>query len=459
MSEQLPTLQLPKSALQQLSQSLGLHTVVVTCLALLMLIPLFFAKNVVKTRQAAHETALNTVAERWGGKQTLVGPVLVVPYVEHFTNVDTINDENGESRVISKDVFNDRTAILLPESLEIRANLNEEHQRQGIHDALVYNATISLSGTFNHAPVLQSGDGERRILWNKAFIALGLTDQRAVDTASSFFWNNGRIDMQPGTRLNALLPAGFHIPLKVNADSNPNNEFKLTLTLRGSDGLFFAPLGQTTTIRMTSAWRHPRFEGDLLPNKHDITEAGFNASWDIPHLVRNYPQHWVLEDQQTYNLHSFSAGVSLHEPDSVYTLIERTMRYGALLVGMVFWVFLALEIRLKQRLHTLQYGLIGVALSLFYLILLAAAEHIDFLYAYVVAAATTILSITVYTGIIFRHGRETFLLCLLLVLLYGSLYVLLQREDYALLISVGLLLFATVLMMHVTRHLLSTSQA
>jgi len=456
MSEQLPP-QLPKSVLYPWSQSLGLRTIVVSLLGLLMLVPLFFVDKVVKERQAHYQTALNGIAERWGGKQTLIGPVLVVPYVEHFTSVDTISDENGESRVVSKDVFNDRTAILLPESLEIRANLNEEHRQQGIYDALVYNATVSLSGKFNHAQVLQSSEGERRILWNKAFVALGLTDQRAIDTASSFFWNDGRIDMQPGTRLSKLLPSGFHIPLNVNADSTPTNEFKLTLNLRGSDGLLFAPLGQTTAIRMTSAWTHPNFQGDLLPSKYDITEAGFNAAWNIPHLVRNYPQYWVLEDQQTYDLRSFSAGVSLDEPDALYPLIERAVKYGALFIGMTFLVFFAFEISLKQRLHVLQYGLVGVALSLFYLILLAAAEHIGFLYAYVAAAAATILSITVYTGVILRNGWRTFLLFLLLVLLYGLLYLLLQMEDYALLIGVGLLLFASVIMMHVTRHLINNS--
>ncbi|OQX14493.1 MAG: cell envelope integrity protein CreD [Thiothrix lacustris] len=451
MSEQLPP-PLPQSVLDQWSKSLGMRTIIVILLGLLMLVPLFFAEKTVQERQAHYQTALNSVAEHWGGKQTLIGPVLVVPYVEHFTSVDTISDENGESRVVSKDVFNDRTAILLPESLEIRANLNEEHRQQGIYDALVYNATVSLSGKFNHAEVLQSNEGERRILWNKAFVALGLTDQRAIDTASSFFWNNGRIDMQPGTRLSKLLPSGFHIPLSVNADSTPSNEFKLTLNLRGSDGLLFAPLGQNTTIRMTSAWTHPDFQGDLLPNKYDVTEAGFNATWNIPHLVRNYPQYWVLEDQQTYDLRSFSAGVGLEEPDALYPLIERAVQYGVLFIGMTFLVFFAFEISLKQRFQVLQYGLVGLALSLFYLILLAAAEHIGFMYAYMAAATATILCITVYTGIILRNGWRTFLLFLLLVLLYGLLYLLLQREDYALLIGVGLLLFATVIMMYVTRN-------
>jgi inner membrane protein len=418
-----------------------------------MLVPLFLAEKVVRERTSYYQNALHNIAGTWGEKQTLVGPVLVVPYVEHFTNVDTLTDENGESRVVSKDIYNDRTAILLPENLEIRTDLKEEHRQRGIYDALVYTANLSLTGKFNHAQVLQSSEGERRILWNKAFIAIGLDDTRAIDTASSFFWNEGRIGLQPGTRLSKLLPTGFHVPLSVTADSNPSNEFKLTLSLRGSDGLFFAPLGENTTVRMTSAWTHPSFQGDLLPDKHEVSEQGFHAEWDIPHLVRNYPQYWILEDQQDYDLRRFTAGVSLYEPVSLYSRITRAVKYGALFIGLTFLVFLAFEISLKRRLHVLQYSLVGVALSLFYLSLLALAEHIGFLYAYLAAAATTVISISAYAGVILRDSRRTLVIFLLLAALYGLLYLLLQMEDYALLVGVGLLLLATGIMMYVTRHL------
>lgn len=455
MSEQTP-LQMQKSLLHNLSQSLGLRVLIIILLGLLMLIPLFLAERIVKERQNYYQNTLHSVANLWGGKQTLTGPVLIVPYVEHFTSVDTVTAENGENRVVSKDIYNDRTAILLPEKLEIRANLNEEHQQHGIYDALVYTTTISLSGKFNHSQVLQSSEGERRIVWDKAFIAIGLTDPRAIDTASTFFWNDGRIELEPGTRLSKLLPSGFHVPLSVSADSDTSNEFKLSITIRGSEGLFFSPVGENTAIRMTSAWTHPSFQGDLPPNKQEVTEAGFHAEWDIPHLVRSYPQYWVLEDQQTYDLHSISAGVNLSEPDPLYTLVNRAVKYGVLFIGLTFLMFLAFEISLKQRLHVLQYSLVGVALALFYLILLALAEHIGFLYAYIAASATTVLSITVYTGFILHSSRRAFLLLLLLTMLYALLFFLLQMEDYALLISAGLVLLATLMMMYVTRHLLST---
>ncbi|QTR47341.1 cell envelope integrity protein CreD [Thiothrix litoralis] len=454
MSEQLPS-PLQNYRMRSLSQSFGFRTVVIILLGLLMLIPLLMAEKVVTDRNTYYQEALHNIAASWGKKQTLTGPVLVVPYVEHFTNVDTVTDENGENRVVSKDIYNDRTAILLPENLEIRADLKEEHRQRGIYDALVYTANVSLTGKFNHAAVLQSGEGERRILWNKAFIAIGLDDTRAIDTASNFFWNDGRTGLQPGTGISKLLPTGFHVPLSVNADSNPNNEFKLTLSLRGSDGLLFAPLGENTTIRMTSSWTHPSFQGELLPDKHEVGEEGFHAEWDIPHLVRSYPQYWVLEDQQdkAYDLREATAGVSLYEPVSLYSRITRAVKYGALFITLTFVVFLAFEISLKRRLHVLQYGIVGVALSLFYLILLALAEHIGFLYAYLAAASTTVLSITFYMGAILHNSRRTVLIFLLLATLYGLLYLLLQMEDYALLVGVGLLLLALLIMMTATRHL------
>ena len=453
MSEQLPTI-LPNQRLRTLSQSLSFRATVIVILGLLMLIPLFLVQKIVKERNAYYQETLHTIAGTWGKKQTLTGPVLVVPYVEHFTSADTVIDENGETRVVSKDTFNDRTAILLPENLEIRTDLKEEHRQRGMYDALVYTANISITGKFDHSAALQSGEGERRILWNKAFIAIGLEDTRAIDSASSFFWNDGRIDLQPGTRLSKLLPTGFHVPLSVNADSKATNEFKLTLSVRGSDGLFFAPLGASTKIVMASAWTHPSFQGDFLPNKHEVGEEGFHAEWDIPYLARSYPQYWVLEDQQeaAYDLHSVSAGVSLYEPSSLYSQITRAVKYGALFIALTFIVFLAFEIGLKRRLHVLQYMVVGVALSLFYLILLALAEHIGFLYAYVAAASTTVLSITIYMGIILHNARRTVLLFLLLSGLYGLLYLLIQMEDYALVVGVGLLLLATVIMMFVTRQ-------
>lgn len=443
-----------RSVLASLVQSTGFRAIIIALFVLLMLIPSFMVSEVVQERQSYHERMLDEVASTWGGKQTLVGPILVIPYVEHFTSVDTVTDKDGESRVVSKDIYNDRTLLLLPDDLDVRADLKEEHRQRGIYDALVYTANISLTGKFDYEFLVQdSKESERRILWDKAFIMVGISDTKALDSSVNFQLDKDHITLEPGTRMTDLVPTGFHAPLSSNDSTATAHDFKLTLNLRGSDGLFFAPLGKNTKARMTSTWTNPSFQGNLLPKKHELSEQGFNAEWEIPHLARNYPQHWILQDKQTYDLQSATAGVSLYEPVSLYSQVVRASKYAVLFIGLTFLVFFGFEISLKQRLHSLQYALIGGALALFYLILLALAEHIAFLYAYTSAAATVIVLITLYSSALLPSKWRVFGIFLLLTALYSMLYLLLQMEDYALLAGVGVLVMATGFMMIVTRHL------
>lgn len=454
-----PSLSPPSaSRFHAISQSLTFRTVVVALLGLLMLIPLGMTETVVSERNGYHSGMLEEIAATWGARQTVVGPVLVIPYVEHLTSVDTVTDKDGTTRVVSKDIFNDHTAILLPKTLEIHADLKEEHRQRGIYDALVYSAKLNISGQFDHSPLLKPGDegGERRIQWDKAFVMVGVSDTKALAETSDFSWGNAQIKLEPGTRQPDLLANGFHAPLSAPADTKTTHDFKLSLTLHGSDSLNFAPLGETTKARITSTWAHPSFQGNSLPTKRTVNAQGFNAEWDIPYLVRNYPQYWVMDDKQKHDLNGFTAGVSLYEPVSLYSQVIRAVKYGVLFIGLTFLTFFGFEISVGKRLHVLQYSLVGVALSLFYLLLLALAEHIAFVYAYVSAAGVVVLVITLYTWAVLRSFRSAMLVLLLLSGLYGVLYLLLEMEDYALLVGTGLLAVATSSMMYVTRNLRQT---
>jgi inner membrane protein len=435
---------------------LGFRALLVAFLGGLMLIPLFVVENIIQERHDYHAGVLKDLASTWGSPQTLTGPILVVPYVEHSTSVDTVIDPNGESRVVSKDLYNERTAILLPHDLEIRADLKEEHRQQGIYDALVYKANLSLSGYFDHSRLIPTDkEGERNIQWDKAFITLGITDPKAIESVSEFGWDKERVKLEPGTGLPSLLATGLHAPLP-NTDTNTTNHaFKLTLTLRGSEGLSFAPMGETTKARMTSTGIHPGFEGSLLPSKQESSAQGFKAEWEIPHLARNFPQYWELEDKPNYNLQQITAGVSLSEPVMLYSRILHSSQYGALFIGLTFLIFFAFEMGGSGRkpLHVLQYVLVGAALSLFYLLLMALAEQFPFLDAYLAAAGTTVLSISLYTWAMLRSKGYAFVMLMLLTVLYGALYFLQEMEGYALLFGTGLLVLATTAMMYLTLHL------
>ncbi len=441
------------SPLCKLSRSLILRILLVSLLGLLAALLLFPIKGIVQQRSNDQQAALQTIAHHWGERQVVIGPVLVVPYVEHFTNVDTVTDANGQSSVVSKDFYNDRTAILLPKNLEIRTDIKEEYQQQGMHNALLYNANISLTGQFDHAVLLGADEGERRIQWDKAYVMVGVSDTKALDIASSFFWKDERIALQPGTRLLSLLPNGFHAPLPAEENSAATHEFKLNLNLRGSDGLFFAPLGESSKVRMSSSWLYPNFQGSLLPGKQETSEQGFNAEWEIPHLVRDYPQYWILDGKQSYSLENFLIGVNFHEKSSLYPQILHLVPFGGVFIGLAFMLLLAAEQRIKRRLHLLHYGLVAMGLLAFFLILLALAEQIGFLYAYLVAATLTALTISIYTGSILRSRFSAFGMLLLLASLYAGLFWLREMTSYTLMAGVGLLTAVTFLMMIATRHL------
>lgn len=437
---------------QSLRSSLTLHTLVIGLMILLMLIPLAMVGGVVDERNQYQQQVLQDVAADWGSKQTLTGPMLVIPYVEHLTSVDTVTDDKGENKVVTKDIFNDHTVIILPEQLDIRAILDEERRQRGIYDALVYNADLTVTGTFDHEFLLDGGEGDRRILWSKVFLVIGLSDTKAISSGATVEWDGQSVDLQPGTRLPDVVTQGFHIPLDETSSNDTKHDFKMELELRGSDGLFFAPLGKTTTTVMTSGWQHPSFQGDLLPKSHDIDKDGFKARWDIPNLARNYPQHWWLEDQVKYNPAYFTAGVSLYEPVSLYSQMERAVKYGILFIALTFLTFFAFEIASGKRLHILQYGLIGFALSLFYLILLALAEHLPFVQSYIAAAASVVVLIWAYAWAVLRSFWKGLFILLMLSGLYYLLFMILQLESYALLAGTGLLLLATLMMMFVTRN-------
>lgn len=437
----------------QISHSPGLRALTLGLLALLMLIPLWMVSRVVDDRNQHHQQALGDIAATWGNKQALVGPVLVIPYVEHITSVDTVTEGNGESKVLSKDVYNEHTVAILPTVLDVRADLKEEQRVRGLHEALVYKANLSLSGRFDYGFLLEEAEGERRIHWDQAFLAIGISDTKAIDKASTLQWGTDKIILQPGTQLPELLPQGVHVPLDKLTGEEPLHEFKLDLQIRGSDGLLFAPVGEVTTARMTSSWEHPSFQGSILPDKQETNKLGFTAHWEIPNLARNYPQHWLLDGKASYDPTYFTAGVSLYEPVSRYSQIARAAKYGILFVTLTFLTLFAFELAAKQPLHALQYVLVGAAQALFYLILLALAEHLPFKDAYLAAAGVTVGMISLYTWAVLRSFWKALVLLLVLGGLYYVLYHILKLEDYALLAGTGLVALALLMMMFVTRHL------
>ena len=429
--------------------SLTVRALGIGLLGLLMLIPLGLVGDIVAERGARHAEVLAEIARTWGRPQTLAAPVLVVPFTEASVVEEKVVGEDGTVDTRERTVRRQRLAHFLPTALDVDAGLAAEERRRGLFRARVYTAEVALEARFEPVSVAPLSDAIERVHWDRAWIAVGLSDTRAIVEVSAFAWDGEAVTLSPGSRVQALA-AGFHATLPELAAGQAHT-LAARMLVRGSDDFRFAPFGEETTVTIRSDWPHPSFRGDALPSEREISSDGFVAEWRLPHLARNYPQAWVGAPEG--DLHELTAGVSLFETVSLYSQVTRAVKYGLLFVGLTYLTLLAFEIALARPLHAVQYALVGVALCTFFLVLLALAEHLGFTTAYASAAALSVAMIALYTGTVLRSVARGLAVLALLAGLYAILFSLLRLEDYALLLGTALLVGIVAVLMVVTRNL------
>lgn len=434
-------------------ESLTLRSITIAVLALVMLIPLSLVRDVVSERDYRYGEVLSEIAGTWGGPQTLLAPIVVVPYTETITKEEKVTDDDGKTRLIQSETHHQRTAQFLPKNLDIDVQIADEIRRRGIFESLVYRATVVVDANFGALDVQSLSDNISQIHWDKSWLAVGLSDTRAINSVDVFEWNESTRELAPGTRLH-YVPSGYHAPLGdvSQATVQPTHTLRIAMNVNGSGAFRFAPFGETTQVKISSAWPHPSFQGDALPDERNVSAEGFSANWTIPHLARDYPQRWTSR-QSEIDLAQFTAGVSMFEPVSLYSRVTRAVKYGILFIGLTFLTLFIFELSIDRKLHIVQYALIGIALSLFFLVLLSLSEHMRFARAYSCATILTITMISGYTWVVLRSFARTAMVVIMLTALYAVLYSLLQLEDYALLTGTALLVFVVSVLMYVTRNL------
>ena len=195
---------------------------------------------------------------------------------------------------------------------------------------------------------------------------------------------------------------------------------------------------------MTGAWKSPGFIGSFSPESK-IDANGFTANWNILHFNRNIPEAWTDHSIKSFAETSF--GVNLVDTVDQYQQNMRSAKYALMFIALTFVVFFFVEILTRKKIHPLQYLLVGIALILFYSLLLSISEQLNFGAAYLIASIATIGLIVAYAHSIFKSIMSTGILAAFLSILYVFLYVVLQLEDIALLFgSIGLFIILGVIM-------------
>ena len=420
-----------------MKRSISARLVIVGALVLILMIPAAMVGSLIRERQERRDEAVLEVSEKWGYPQTLLGPVLSIPYTYYF--------KNSQDQMSSGIAY----AHFLPETLTVTGDVAPQIRKRGIYEIVLFATDLQVSGIFGTPLIEQLKIPLEDYLWDDAFLSVGITDMKGLRELITCQVNGEIIPAESGLESKDVLSSGVTLPLHAFRPEE-RLDFAFELKLNGSKTLAFCPVGKETHVMLSSDWIDPSFMGSFLPSSHEISKSGFQAEWKVLHLNRNFPQQWL---GNLHKLDSAIFGVSLLVPVDEYQKNMRTAKYAFMFIGLTFLSFFMTELLNKKLIHPIQYLLIGFALLVFYTLLLSFSEHMLFKYAYLLASLATITLITTYTEGMLKDRRQTLIIAGILVFLYAYLYIVLQLQELALLIgSIGLFCILS-LVMYLTRKI------
>ena len=426
------------------SGSVTLKAALIGVIVLLLLIPLEMLRSVVTERAGLREQAYQRVAEGWGGELAVGGPMLIVP-TERTIRVD------GKESLMRSDVY------LLPAKLDadMAVKLDPEPRYVGIYAVPVYLSTLRLQGEFDFTRLQtlvpeSAPESGTRFLWSQSRLRLPLNTVGSLREIRQANFAGRQIKLGPATP--GMFP-GIEVTVDLSElHQTPGAAFDFGAVIAGSRAVSILPLGSITSVKLSSDWPHPSFQGSSLPVERSIDDAGFQARWQVLELNRAYGEIWREGNVTEEMLRRSAVGVSLFQPVDIYQRGERSVKYAVLFIALTFLAFFAWEQVTRNRLHPLQYLLVGLALSMFYLLLIALSEHIAFALAYITAATALVLLIGMYLAGALRNVWRGVIAGAAMSLVYGLLYMLVLSENYSLLLGSIILFAALAAVMLATRR-------
>ena len=418
---------------EKIGQSITLKATIIGFMTLVMLIPGFMIRDLISERKARSEETIGVINEKWSKSQTVNGPVLVVPFI--------IEQKDENSKLVSEKHW----MYIAPEVLNIKAKLFPEVRHYGIYKTILYKSELQVSGSFGKLDTQKFGKAV--IHWDEAYFSIGVSDLRGITNNIEFGLDGtkyraeaaGKSEIDSSAKGLNIFPQNAALFL-----SGKPLAFNFSLNLKGSSDLNFIPLGKNTKVQLSGAWKSPGFIGNFSP-EYKLADNKFTAVWSVLPFNRNIPEMWI--DREVIPFKDSSFGVNLVDTVDHYQQNMRSAKYALMFIGLTFVVFFFVEILTRKRIHPIQYFLVGIALILFYTLLLSLSEQIGFGGAYLIASVAIIGLITAYAQSIFKNLLQTGMLATMLGMLYVFLYVILQLEDIALLIgSVGLFIILGVIM-------------
>ena len=423
--------------------SITVRMLVVGFILLMLMIPLGFVKDLIYERGFRQQEVIEEINGKWGNRVTLYGPILKVPY-RTFKQEKVLNPETKVYITKEEEVLH--TAYFMPEELNISSQVDTEVLYRGIYESVVYSTQLQLQGNFKGFDFSSEEIPDKDIMWDKASLILRTSNLKGIRTEVNLTLDTTEYALKPrfDNQSISTLESGFVKGLSGFKEKELG--FDLAMEMNGSQSLRFVPIGKLTTTKMTSDWPAPSFSGEFLPDDESkkIGPDGFEADWKILEINRQFGQQFF---DHLPDLSSFAYGTDLIVPIDDYQKTERASKYGLMVIGLTLFVFLLIQLISKIGIHPFQYLMIGLALVMFYTLLISITEHQNFLKAYVVSGAAVVGLISLYSISILRSMKFTLLVLLSMSALYAFIFVIIQLENYALLVgSVGLFIILAIIM-------------
>jgi inner membrane protein len=422
----------------------ALKIVMIGGLFLLMLVPLTYIGGLIRERQGRQAEVLAEFRSGWGPQQTLLGPILVVPY----------RTEAGQSR---------RFLHLAPSELRLTAVLRPETRKRGMFRATVYGAKIEAEGSFRVPRDLTAKYPADELAWENAFVFMRADDLRGLPATALLGWNGEKIAWsdcvesgEPECDRDRIVVARLRLSAAPLAEAPLT--FTASLELRGTEAFWAAPVARDAEVTVTAPWSTPSFVG--MPARNDVTESGFAASWHSSNNLAARRWMWVSPrafesnvSGKDFAIADTRVGVALLEAVPTYLMVDRAAKYGPFFLALSFLTYFLFETIARTRIHLVQYAMMGLSITLFALLLISVSEPLGFTAGYVVSALMVLLQASAYTTTVTRQGRHTRIFAGVLAALFAFLYIVLSLETYALLVGSVALFAALSVMMAVTRHI------
>ena len=400
------------------SSRIILKSIIILVMILLLNLPMFKIDKLIFEREGRSDSVKKEFHKDWGGAQIITAPTIKIPY--HYPNSNAIHHY-----------------YLTPENYNVSGQIFPELKHRGIFQMPLFKAQLEISGQFNSQKLNALQENKQVIInWDEARLYQRMSEYSHLNRRVNLKWGNQETNLKLTSDQDQLmLSSPIHITPEVW-----QKDFSYILDFNGSEELKFSPISNNIQINLEGKWNDVSYIG--MTSEESTSKGQFAAKWTKMNQV---DRDWFTSPLLEANQDQF--GAKLLMANDHYDKSHRATKYAFLLISLTYVAFFFIELISRKNIHPLQYALIGLALCLFYVLLVSFSEQLDFNLAYITSTSMTIGLISWYTLHILGNKKQALFMFVMQLIVYGFVFMVLQVQDYALIAgSVGLFFILSILM-------------